>query len=32
MTAPPTLPFVPPMMTPYNFTHPYFQGYRPFGM
>jgi len=32
MHTPPTTPFVNPMMTPYNYTLPYFQGYRPFGL
>jgi hypothetical protein len=32
MHTPPTTPFIDPRMTPYSFTHPYFQGYRPFGL
>ena len=32
MQTPPTTPFIDPRMTPYNFTLPYFQGYRPFGL
>jgi hypothetical protein len=27
--TPPVAPFMPPMMTPYNFTLPYFDRYRP---
>jgi hypothetical protein len=27
--TPPVNPFIPPMMTPYNFALPYFDRYRP---
>jgi hypothetical protein len=32
MHTPPTTPFIDPRMTPYSFTLPYFQAYRPFGL
>jgi hypothetical protein len=32
MQTPHLAPFINPMMTPFNFAHPYFQGYRPFGL
>jgi hypothetical protein len=32
MHTPPTTPFINPMLTPYNYTLPYMQGYRPFGL
>lgn len=36
LQTPPVTPFVNPMInptqTPFNFTHPFFQGYRPFGL
>jgi hypothetical protein len=32
MHTPPTTPFIDPRLTPYNYTLPYFQGYRPFGL
>jgi hypothetical protein len=28
----PVTPFVNPMIAPFNYTHPFFQGYRPFGL